>query len=99
MERVRCGADTCCLLGQTGVPYSSPKMGCVDPMYVSVIGLSGNQWDFLVYDISEGSKRSNNGSRGIAEAGPVVVTGNVFPGNRSVLNLALLRRLFRRMCG
>ena len=62
------------VLGRMGVLYSSPNMGCVDPMYVSVIGLSGNRGISSSMTFPRGSKRSNNGSRGIAEAGPVVVT-------------------------
>jgi hypothetical protein len=62
------------VLGRMGVLCSSPKMGCVDPMYVLVIGLSGNRGISSSMTFPRGSKRSNNGSRGITEAGPVVVT-------------------------
>jgi hypothetical protein len=68
------GLTLTAVLGRMGVPYSSPKMGCVDPMYVSVIGLSVNHGISSSMTFPRGSKRSNNGSRGIAEVGPVVVT-------------------------
>ena len=57
-----------------GVLDSSPKMGCVDPMYVSVIGLSGNRGISLSMTFPRGSKRSNSGSRGVTRMGPEVVT-------------------------
>ena len=74
MERAVVGLILVAVLGRTGVPYSSPKMGCVDPMYVSVMGLSGNRGISSSMTFPRGSKRSNNGLRGTVEAGPVVVT-------------------------
>jgi hypothetical protein len=62
------------VLERMGVLYSSPNMGCVDPMYVSVIGLSGNRGTSSSMTFPRESKRSKSGSRGITEVGPAVVT-------------------------
>jgi hypothetical protein len=55
------------MVGRTGILYSSPKIGYVDPIYVSVNYLSGNCGTSSSMTFPRESKRRKSGSRGVID--------------------------------
>jgi hypothetical protein len=55
------------VVGRIGVLYSSPNIGSVDPIYVSVKALSGNYGISSSMMFPRESKQSKSGSRGVSD--------------------------------
>jgi hypothetical protein len=63
------------VVGRTGVLYSSPKVGYVDPIYVSLKSLSGNYGTSSSMTFPRDSKRSKSGLRGVTNTDVVQGVG------------------------